>query len=58
MRYEFTTDEGRARRRRISPHGAQGVYVADPGDPDAFQRMFELCDKDARTLAEMLDIMG
>jgi TrkA domain protein len=54
VRYEFITQEGK--RVGVVSHrsGRKELYVAAPGDPDAFKRMLGLSDKDARTLAEML----
>lgn len=53
-RYEFTTQEGR--RIGVVSHrsGRRELYFAGPSDPDAFARMLDLSDDDARTLAEML----
>jgi TrkA domain protein len=54
VRYEFTTQE--SKRVGVVSHrsGRKELYVAAPGDPDAFNRVLGLSDKDARTLAEML----
>ena len=54
VRYEFTTQEGK--RISVVSHraGRKEVFLADPEDPDAFQRMLGLSDDDARTLADLL----
>jgi TrkA domain protein len=54
VRYEFTTQEGR--RVGVVSHraGRKEVFLADPEDTDAFNRILALSDEDARTLAEML----
>jgi TrkA domain protein len=54
VRYEFTTQEGK--RIGVVSHraGRKEVFLADPEDPDAFQRMLGLGDDDARTLADLL----
>jgi TrkA domain protein len=54
VRYEFTTQEGR--RVGVVSHrsGRKELYLAHPGDPDAFNRLLGLSDEDARTLAEVL----
>jgi TrkA domain protein len=54
VRYEFTTEEGE--RVGVVSHrtGRREIYVADPTDPDRFERAVGLSENDARTLAETL----
>jgi TrkA domain protein len=54
VRYEFTTEEGE--RVGVVSHrtGRREIYVADPTDPDRFDRALGLSENDARTLAETL----
>jgi TrkA domain protein len=54
VRYEFTTEEGE--RVGVVSHrsGRREIYLADPSDPDRFERALGLSEKDARTLAEVL----
>jgi TrkA domain protein len=54
VRYEFTTEEGE--RVGVVSHrtGRREIYVADPTDPDRFERVLGLSENDARTLAETL----
>jgi TrkA domain protein len=54
VRYEFVTEEGR--RVGVVSHrsGRREIYLADRDDPDRFQRVLGLSEKDARTLAEVL----
>ena len=54
VRYEFTTEDGE--RAGVVSHrtGRREIYVADPADPDRFERVLGLSENDARTLAEML----
>jgi TrkA domain protein len=54
VRYEFVTEEGK--RVGVVSHrsGRREIYLADRDDPDRFQRVLGLSEKDARTLAEVL----
>jgi TrkA domain protein len=54
MRYEFLTEEGT--RVGVVSHrsGRREIYLADRDDPDRFDRVLGLSEKDARTLAEVL----
>lgn len=54
VRYEFVTEEGK--RVGVVSHrsGRREIYLADRDDPDRFQRVLGLGEKDARTLAEAL----
>jgi TrkA domain protein len=54
VRYEFTTEEGE--RVGVVSHrtGRREIYLADPADPDRFERALGLSENDARTLAETL----
>jgi TrkA domain protein len=54
VRYEFVTEEGQ--RVGVVAHrsGRRELYVADPDDPDKFERVLGLTGEDARTIAELL----
>jgi TrkA domain protein len=54
VRYEFVTREGQ--RVGVVAHrsGRREIYLADRDDPDRFERVLGLSEKDARTLAEVL----
>ena len=54
VRYEFVTEEGK--RVGVVDHrsGRREIYLADRDDPDRFERVLGLSEKDARTLAEVL----
>lgn len=54
VRYEFVTEEGK--RVGVVSHrsGRREIYLADRDDPDRFERVLGLSEKDARTLAEVL----
>ncbi len=54
VRYEFVTEEGK--RVGVVSHrsGRREIYLADRDDPDRFQRVLGMNEKDARTLAEVL----
>jgi TrkA domain protein len=54
VRYEFSTQEGKHIGVVSHRAGRKEVFLADPEDPDAFQRILALSDDDARTLAELL----
>jgi TrkA domain protein len=54
VRYEFVTEDGT--RVGVVSHrsGRREIYLADPADPDRFNRALGLGEEDARTLAELL----
>jgi hypothetical protein len=54
VRYEFVTEEGK--RGGVVSHrsGRREIYLADGDDPDCFEHVLGLSEKDARTLAEVL----
>jgi TrkA domain protein len=54
VRYEFITEEGKLVGVVSHRSGRREVYVADRDDPDRFERVLGLSEKDARTLAEVL----
>jgi K+/H+ antiporter YhaU regulatory subunit KhtT len=54
VRYEFVTEEGK-RVGVVSHRSGRGeIYLAHRDDPDRFERVLRLSEKDARTLAEVL----
>jgi TrkA domain protein len=54
VRYEFVTEDGT--RVGVVSHrsGRREIYLADPADPDRFNRALGLGEEEARTLAELL----
>lgn len=54
VRHEFITEDGT--RVGVVSHrsGRREIYLADPDDPDRFERALRLSEEDARTLGEIL----
>ena len=54
VRYEFETEDGRRVEVLCHRSGRREIYVASQDDPDEFDRVLELGQPDARTMAELL----